>query len=411
MENNPSGINLMKPQHSVSREGETKQSETKEEKSSLIVGMLDKIMSLSIFMLFLGLPLFFTGLTFQGIAFEKQIYFYFWLLLALVVWAAKSVITGEMKIRRTPLDIPILAFWLVYLIATIFSINRWISLWGFFGDPSRGLMSVTALVVAYYILLSNFNKDILKWSVLAIVLSGSVLSVWTALGVLGIKFLPAKLMAISPLSLVGSMSGLGIFLGALLPILITVIFKVRTNADSKGISKNVLTGILLTVSALDIFLLLTLYAFVPWIGVLVGMGFFLIFILAQIIRPAQNWTWLPMVAFVGVLIVLMIGVVNIARVNLPAEVSPAYRLSWDLAKGSLKDKALLGSGPATYGYNFSLYRPQEFNLNNFYNLRFYQGTGMIMEALPTIGILGTVFLALLALSFISVAIYLLASQK
>jgi putative inorganic carbon (hco3(-)) transporter len=411
MEPNPSGINLMKPQHSVSREGETKQPETKTEKPSLVVKMLDKIMSLSIFMLFLGVPLFFTGLTFQGIAFEKQIYFYFWLLLALVVWAAKAVITGEMKIRRTPLDIPILAFWLAYLMATIFSLNRWTSFWGFFGDPSRGLMSVTALVIAYYILLSNFNKNIWKWSVTAIVLSGSVLSVWTALAILGIKFLPVKLMAFAPLSLIGSLSGVSIFLGALLPILVTVIFQVRTSADSKGLSKSVLTGVLLAVLVLDFFLLLALYAFVPWIGVLVGMGFFLIFILAQIVKPAQNWTWLPMVAFVAVLIVLMIGVVNISRVNLPAEVSPAYKLSFDLAKSSLKDKALLGSGPATYGYDFSLYRPKEFNLNNFYNLRFYQGTGLIMEALPTIGILGTVLLAILILSFLSVAIYLLASQK
>jgi len=411
MENQPSGINLMKPQHNYSREGGEDKTETKTEKSTLISRMLDKVMSLSIFMLFLGVPLFFTGLTFQGIAFEKQIYFYFWLLLALVVWAAKGVVVGEMKIRRTPLDIPILAFWLVYLIATIFSINRWTSFWGFFGDPSRGLMSVSALVVAYYILLSNFNKNTWKWAVTGIVLSGAILSVWTTLAVLGIKFLPTKLMSFAPLSLVGSVSGAGIFFGAMLPILITMIFKIRSDANSRGLSKNIKTGLLMALLLLDLFLLLTLNAFVPWPGVLIGMGFFLIFILAQIVKPAENWTWLPMVAFVAVLIVLMIGAVNISRVNLPAEVSPSYKLSWDLAKDSLKEKAILGSGPATYGYDFSLFRPKEFNLNNFYNLRFYQGTGLVMEALPTIGILGAVMLALLILSFISIAIYLLARQK
>ncbi|PJA86840.1 MAG: hypothetical protein CO141_02620 [Candidatus Moranbacteria bacterium CG_4_9_14_3_um_filter_42_9] len=411
MENPQSGINLMRPQHNLSRGEEVKKTETKEEKSSLFARMLDKIMSLSIFMLFLGLPLFFTGLTFQGIAFEKQIYFYFWLLLALVVWAAKAVVVGEMKIRRTPLDIPILAFWLAYLISTIFSIDRWHSFWGFFGDPSRGLMSVTALVIAYYILLSNFNKNIWKWSVAAIVLSGSLLSIWTALGVLGIKFLPEKLLQLVPLSLVGSVSGLGIFFGALIPVFIAVIFKMRSNEQMTGLARNVFTGIVLAVTVLDLFLLLTLYAFVPWIGVLVGMGFFLIFILSQIIKPSQNWTWLPMITFVAVLIILMTGAVNLARINLPAEVSPSYKMSWDLAKESLKDKAIVGSGPATYGYDFSFHRPKDFNLNNFYNLRFYQGTGLIMEALPTIGILGTVLLAILLLSFLSVTIYLLASQK
>ncbi|HEX7586667.1 MAG TPA: hypothetical protein VF390_03490 [Patescibacteria group bacterium] len=419
METQPAGINLMKPQHNLSREGEARVSETKndpfdraqDKKSSLVTRMLDKIMSLSIFMLFFGLPLFFTGLTFQGIAFEKQIYFYFWLLLALVVWAAKGVIIGEMKIRRTPLDIPILAFWVIYGIATFLSVDRWHSFWGFFGDPSRGFMSVTALVIAYYILLSNFSKNLWKWSLTAIVLSGSVLSVWTALAVLGIKFLPEKIMQLAPLSLVGSVSGLGIFFGAMIPILITVIFSLRSGEKKDGLSKNILTGLVLALLLLDMFLLLALYAFVPWIGVLVGMGFFLIFILSQIIRPTENWTWLPMVAFVAVLIVLMIGVVNIARINLPAEVSPSYKLSWDLAKESFKDKAILGSGSATYGYDFSLYRPKEFNLNNFYNLRFYQGTGLIMEALPTIGILGAIALALLILSYISVAIYLLAGRK
>ncbi|MEK7574856.1 MAG: hypothetical protein AAB511_01365, partial [Patescibacteria group bacterium] len=422
METEKSGINLAKPQHNFSREGSANENETPssrtgfatgqaKEKSSLIVRILDRITTLSIFMLFLGLPLFFTGLTFQGLAFEKQIYFYFWLLLALVVWAAKGVIVGEMKIRRTPLDIPILAFWLAYLIATIFSIDRWHSFWGFFGDPSRGLMSVTALVIAYYLLFSNFSKNLLKWSMIAVVSSGTILSLWTALGILGVKFLPEKWMQNAPLSLTGTVSGLGILFAALVPIFITVIFKLRTDEKLSKIFRGVLTGALLVILALDLFILLALYAFVPWIGLLVGMGFFLIFILSQIVRPVQNWTWLPMVAFVAVLIILMTGAVNLSRVNLPAEVSPAYNLSWEVAKESFKDKFVLGTGPATYGYDFSLNRPQEFNLNALYNLRFYQGTGIIFEALPTIGALGSLVLVLLLLSFLSVSIYLLASQK
>lgn len=280
---------------------------------------LDKLVTFSLAALFFGLPVFFTGLTAQGTSFEKQIYFYVWTLIALVAWVAKGVTTGEMRIRRTPLDIPIAIFWAVFAVSTVLSVDRWHSFWGFFGDPSRGLMSVTALVIAYYILLSNFNRSLWKWSVSAIVISSSILSVWTALAVMGIKFLPAKIMAFAPLSLVGSISGLGIFFGAMIPILITVIFSLRS-AEKGSLSKNILTGLVMVLLLLDMFLLLALYAFVPWIGVLVGMGFFLIFILSQIIRPTQNWTWLPMVAFLAVLIVLMIGVVNISRINLPAEV-------------------------------------------------------------------------------------------
>ena len=66
-----------------------------------VVKVLDKIIAASIFMIFFGLPLFFTNLTFQGISFEKQIYFYLWLFLGLVAWTAKGVIIGEMNIKRT----------------------------------------------------------------------------------------------------------------------------------------------------------------------------------------------------------------------------------------------------------------------------------------------------------------------
>ena len=46
------------------------------EEQTFMVKSLDKIITTCLFMLFFGLPLFFTGLSFQGTSFEKQIYFY-----------------------------------------------------------------------------------------------------------------------------------------------------------------------------------------------------------------------------------------------------------------------------------------------------------------------------------------------
>jgi hypothetical protein len=72
------------PNHIVQRSVEKK---PEEKKSALAVRVADAVANISFFMIFLGLPLFFTGITFQGIAFEKQVYFYVWILLALVAWA------------------------------------------------------------------------------------------------------------------------------------------------------------------------------------------------------------------------------------------------------------------------------------------------------------------------------------
>ncbi|MCX6765652.1 MAG: hypothetical protein NT136_01680 [Candidatus Moranbacteria bacterium] len=380
-------------------------------KPKKIAKIFDVAITVSLAAIFLGLPIFFTGLTFQGLAFEKQIYFFCWLLVALVAWVSRGVVTGEMKIRRTPLDIPILVFLAIYILATIFSVDRWHSFFGFFGDPSRGLVNIIALVVAYYIVLSNFTLSRLKWIMGMLVTSSFIVSLWTTLALFGIQFLPAKIAQLAPLSLIGSVSGLAVFIAFMIPLLVTVLFKIRTSEAVGKIQKNVITGALLITMALHLFVLLALYAFVPWPALLIGLGFFLIYILSQIVRPAENWTWLPMVIFVVVLIILMVGNVRVAKINLPIEVAPSYQFSWQIARDALKDKFVLGSGPGTYGYDFSLYRSQDFNRNILYNLRFYQGNGLIAEVIPAMGALGTVGLALILLTFLSVVVYLLSREK
>lgn len=359
-----------------------------------------------------GLPIFFTGLTFQGIAFEKQIYFYFCLLIGLVAWVSKGVMTGEMKIRRTPLDIPLILFWLFSIATTVFSVDRWHSFWGFFGDPSRGFLSITALVLAYYFVLSHFTGKrarLMLWSFLA---ASAVVLLWSFLVVMKIKFLPATWESYAPISLIGSVSNLGLFLSLTVPLFMTGMFTLFQEGNAiKKMTRKVLTVGLGLALLLNLFLLLVLYPFVNWVVVLGGLGFFLIYVLAQIVRPAPEWTWMPMVVFVVVLAFLMIGANNLSRATLPIEVTPNMKLSWQIAKQTVKENFLLGTGNATYGYDFSLYRPQEFNGNNLYTLRFYQGTGLVFEALSTIGAIGTVILLVVWFSFLSIGLYLLTLDK
>lgn len=378
-----------------------------------IIKILDKLIGLSIFALFFGIPLFFTGLTLQGVVFEKQLFFYFWLLLGLVSWTAKGVILGEMNIRKTPLDIPVIGFWLVYLLATVFSVDRWHSFWGMFGDPSRGFMNVTALLVAYYLITSNFNKKRLNLVLTAVVCSGAVAMLWTFLAIRGINFLPDVLTQYAPLSLVGSVSGLAVFFSAMLILITLAIFKASEDEKLNPVFKKIILGLLVLELLLDFLLILALNSFVPIAGLLIGSGLFLLFILAGIMQPKKTWVWVPMLIFMiaAAMAFNMLGEISISKINLPVEVSPNYKVSWDIAVESLKNKFVFGSGPATYGYDFSMNRPQGFNLNAFYNLRFFQGTGIIFEALPTIGGIGTFFMVIIILSFLSIEMYMLSREK
>lgn len=384
--------------------------EEKKDKN-LIFKVLDKTVGLSIFMIFFGLPLFFTNLTFQGMAFEKQMYFYFMLLLGLVAWVARGIIAGEMNIRKTPLDIPIVGFWLVCLLSTIFSVDRWHSFLGAFGDPSRSFVSITSIIIAYYLISSNFSQKRLKMILTALISSGALVSLWSAFMFFGSSFLPERFVQSAPISLIGTISGLSAFLSMTVILIVLAILKIaQKNKLGRFFKKVLLTALTLNL-ILDLFLILAIFNFVHWWALFLGTSVFVTFILAQMMRPKKSWTWLPMALFVVVIILWKIGDISLIKANLPMEVSLGYKASWEVATTAIKNKFLIGSGPATYGYNFSLYRPQDLNQDAFYNLRFYQGSGTVFESLPTIGVVGSFFLAIILLSFLSVELYLICRER
>lgn len=391
------------------KNSETEMSSAKASDSRKLTKIFDFLITFSLGALFFGFPLFFSGITFQGLAFDKQMYFYFWIILALVFWTVKGVILGEMKIRKTPLDIPIAIFIFIYALATFFSVDRWHSFWGFFGDPSRGLVSILALIIAYYLMFSHLDSKKFNWMVGTLVVSGFLVAMWSFMAILGINFLPTALAQVAPLSLMGSTTGLGIFLSLLIPIIMSAIFKFTEIT----VSWKRTAGLVFLVIALflNFIVLFSIYSFVPWLGILIGVSFFLVYVLARIIRPVSGWAWVPMVSFTLILAILMIGNVKIAKVEMPIEVNPSPGLSFQIVKDSLKEKLILGSGPGNFSYSFSLHKPQDFNLEDLYNLRFYQGSGIIFESLPTVGVLGTVSLLLIILTFLGVAIYLLTKEK
>lgn len=413
------GVTPSAPRPVAPPERATREASLPPTKSVKGAGFFDAVISLSLFAIFFGLPVFFTGLTFQGIAFEKQMYFYVWLLIGMVAWASKGVVTGEIHIRRTALDILILLFLVVYGVSALSSVDRWHSFWGFFGDPSRGLISLIALALSYYFILSHFTMKRFFLMFGGFLASGFLVVVWSLLGVSGVSFLPEALQSYAPLSLIGTVSTLGIFLSVLVPLFITALYLVWKNTSlPSGLRLTFLAciglgllGTLYLMLALYPFLLDTTKSSLSWMVPLGGISFFLVYILAQIVRPPEQLTWVPMFVFVAILAFLMIGSNSLLRATLPVEVSPNQRLSFEVAKESLQENFFLGVGPANYGYAFSQYRPNEYNSGPLYSVRFYQGTGVFFEALTTIGLLGTALFLIVWLSYLSMGMYLLSSEK
>ena len=394
-----------------SSEKEEAQSGTKKSRTNR---WLDFVISLSLFMLFLGLPIFFLNLTFQGIVFEKQIYFYFWSLIALVSFVTKGVITGEMKIKKTPLDVPLGIFYLAYALATIFSIDRWHSFWGFFGDPSLGLMSLTVGILVYYISFSHLNRKRINWMIGAIAISGIGVSFWSFFGLMDFYGIYSKLEKYISWNFVGSTTSLTVFLSLIIPVLIAIILKMTLSPLSWA--KRIAIIVMIMAILVNFASLFILFSFLPIVGIFIGISFFLIFVLARIITPKDSWSWLPMLAFIILIVIWLIDNdgFNLARIQIQPEAFPTKNVSWEIAKGGVSSGIrpfFLGAGPTNYGYVFSLHRPDSFIGEVGGELRFYRASGMFFEVLGTTGILGEIGLLLILLTFVSSAIYLLAKNK
>jgi len=384
-------------------------------KNNKFIKICNFFIDASLFLMVLGIPIFFLNKTFQGIIFEKQMFFYVLILLSLVVWALRGVVAGEMKIRRNPLDIPIITTVIAALIISILSVDRWHSFWGSFGDPSRGFIGALALAATFYLIMERVNLNRIKLFAGALIGANFIVGAWALLSLLNLSFIPQVLIKNVPINLIGSFTGLAIFITVMIPLLMGSFLKIGESVENKKmrIAGQVVVGITML---LNLFLMLVFYAFISlsiWIALLAGVAFFLIYILSNVVKVKKySNAWFPMITFVLLMVLFMSGKpINISQVQLPAEVSLDYGISWQIAKESIKDNFFFGSGPATYGYDFSLYKPEDFNLNSLYNLRFYQGTGIFFDSLSTMGVVGTFFILSLILSFISASVYFISLEK
>lgn len=380
-------------------------------KTDLAIRFLDKIISSILLILFFGFPIFYTGMTLQGVVFEKQIFFYFLILLGAVSWVVKGVFLGELKIRKTPLDIALLVFLAAYIASAVFSVDAWHSIWGSFADPSRGVLNIIALVVGYYFIVNNFSQKRLYWILGALASSAFVIMIWMALTVFGVNSSSGFFGRDTAFTLFGSITAMMVFLGSMLPIFIVILVKAQDLFQEKSTLKKVVSvfaalGIMMALS-----LLFVLYSYTSWIAIVVGFVFLLAYAFSHRVKFDEKWLWLPMLVLVLLLLLYMVGRVQHPLVNFPDEARPNMKLSIEIMKGVLGDRMFFGSGPGTYSYDFSLYRPQEYNLQPLNALRFSQGAGFVFESVSTMGIIGALAVVFLVLSYINTGAYLLAQKK
>ncbi len=272
--------------------------------------------------------------------------------LLLVRWLRQGSITW----KRTPLDLPLLAFIGSAALSTIFAINRNVAIFGTY-DRWEGLLTIITYGLVFWLSVQLLSGESdargLTWSLL---LSGYIIAaiaiLQSAFGLFGGGYFTTANNIIRPDVTLANPDFLGIFLAMLLPL-----------AFAKLISRRPITTRVLAANLVVVlsFGLLASFTRAAWIGAIVGVGVVLV------LRRGRFHIW-PLVVSVLVLVIGFgalaaiaaarpssggIGQALIARVASIADLSSGTQneriATWGDTLPLIASRPIVGYGPDTFG--------------------------------------------------------------
>jgi len=343
---------------------------------------IDFLLKAIIYITVFALPLVFSPGTFDAISLPKQSFLAIMVLLGLILWLLKMLVSKDFNLHRTPLDIPILIFGAIYLIATLVSVSPATSVLGFYGRLDGSFLSVLYLIILYYLIVNNLNKkkDIIGL-VLTLVLSALIAGIYAMLQMFGIYIIPSALTKSKIFNTVGTLNALSVFIMAVIPV--TTALALRKNNEARMSFAG--TSILLYI------ILILINAKAAWWGLIAAS---LVLLLLPATEKQTDKKWLILPALIGLISLAFVFTANFG-LNLPKETTLSTKNSIQITTDALKERPVFGSGPETYAYDFSKFRAASMNNDANWSLRYDKGGNDWLTTATTTGIVGVLAYALL----------------
>lgn len=319
-----------------------------ENNQSEVSKYLQNIILLILGVVFLGFPLLVIPFTTDPFILPKQILLAASVLISLVLFGAKMISEGKVRLKRTPFDLPLFLFTLFVFLSAIFAVNRFDSLISF--------IPLLFAVLAYFLIV-NVAKDpsSVLFLLFSLVLGAALVSFLTLLSFFKIYFLPFPFAQSQNFSPLGSLLDQSLYLA--------LVFFLASYLAFPAIKTGVIKLKTLTASVLAVIILAGL-----------------VFSLYQLAPPVAGQR--PLI--------------------LPFETgfqTAMAAISQDT--GRVATGFFLGSGFGTYATDFTRFKQAVFNQNpTLWSLTFVRSSSFVLELLATTGVLG-----LLAYLFLIVRIF------
>lgn len=332
------------------------------------------MISAAFYALLVIVPLILTPWNYELFEFNKMLAVYAGALIIAAGWLIEMVRQKRLIFVKTPLDLPLLLFLISQILATIFSIDRHTSVWGYYSRFHGGLLSTVSYLILYWAY-STFMRDKTKKVIGVILSAGLVVSLYALAERLGIdKHVWQQLVQERVFSTLGQPNWLAAYLLLLLPLSLARSLKKRRY-----------------------WLLTAVYLAALWFtrsrSGLLGLA------LAGLVFGLMRWRKLT-------LILAALGLVGLAFTYryLPketglAETAPAIsqggssssdirQAVWKGAVDIWKHYPLFGSGAETFAYSYYNFRPVEHNLLSEWDFLYNKAHNEFLNFLATSGAFG-----------------------
>jgi len=355
------------------------------QRESLVIKVCDFITKYSVYALVFLVPIFFLPWTTEVLDFNKQSLLLVLAFASFFALMVKVLVLGKFEMKKSPMHIVAGALFLVYLLATIFSVYGYGSFWGMPQQTSESMLTVVCLFLFYFLVSNVFSrKDIL---ISAIILSFSAI-IAELIGVLqlfGLFIIPLDFAKSVAFNTTGSVGSLGFFAAILFPLAMALLIIIK-----KWWKVFFIVQIIFSI----LIMLLVDYSIIWWV-VIVGSA--LILALGVIKKDLFDGRWMALPMFF--LVVSLFFVFLNPQINwLPQKTNEVFlsqKAGLDISMQAIKENPLLGSGPGTFAYDFSKFKNPDFSKSSLWNITFNKSSSKVLNGLATTGLLG--FLAILAL--------------
>lgn len=122
-----------------------------------IIAWCNRLIRGGFYVLFGLVPLLLTPWNYELFEYNKMMAVYIVTSIIVTSWIIKSIARKELKIAKTPFDIPLILFAASQLVSALFSIDSHVSWLGYYSRFNGGMWSVLSYLLLYYGFLSNLD--------------------------------------------------------------------------------------------------------------------------------------------------------------------------------------------------------------------------------------------------------------